>query len=155
MITVCHHLASLMMPNSDPRDRFSYPILTLMIDFYIAIHEVCVSRPIYKCSLYSRERQCVFLSFRMCLSYALTPGLPRSSPLHVIHPRGHYSEVVIHLYKCSLYSRERQCVFPSFRMCLSYALMPGLPRSSPLHVIRHQSQQLRGRGTSLQVFSLF
>ena len=34
-ITVCHHLASLVMPNSDPRDSFFYPILTLMIDSYV------------------------------------------------------------------------------------------------------------------------
>ena len=33
-ITVCHHSASLMMPNGDPRDRFFYPTLTLMIDSY-------------------------------------------------------------------------------------------------------------------------
>ena len=33
--TVSHHLASLMMPNSDPRDGFYYPILTRMIDSYI------------------------------------------------------------------------------------------------------------------------
>ena len=31
-ITVCHHLASLVMPNGDPRDGFFYPTLTLMID---------------------------------------------------------------------------------------------------------------------------
>ena len=31
-ITVCHHSASLVMPNGDPRDRFFYPTLTLMID---------------------------------------------------------------------------------------------------------------------------
>ena len=32
--TVCHHLASLMMSNCDPWDRFFYPTLTLMIDSY-------------------------------------------------------------------------------------------------------------------------
>ena len=31
-ITICHHSASLVMPNSDPRDRFFYSTLTLMID---------------------------------------------------------------------------------------------------------------------------
>ena len=34
-ITVCHHLASLVMPNGDPQDRFFYPTLTLMIDSYM------------------------------------------------------------------------------------------------------------------------
>ena len=34
-ITVCHHSASLMMPNGDPRDRFFYSTLTLMIYSYI------------------------------------------------------------------------------------------------------------------------
>ena len=33
-ITACHHSASLVMPNGDPRDAFFYPTLTLMIDFY-------------------------------------------------------------------------------------------------------------------------
>ena len=32
MITVWHHKASLVMPNSDPWDRFIYPTLTLMMD---------------------------------------------------------------------------------------------------------------------------
>ena len=36
-ITVCHHSASLVMPNGDPRDRFFYPTLTLMIDSYSLI----------------------------------------------------------------------------------------------------------------------
>ena len=34
-ITICHHSASLMMPNGDPPDKFVYPTLTLMIDYYI------------------------------------------------------------------------------------------------------------------------
>ena len=34
-ITVCHHSASLVMPNGLPRDRFFYHILTLMIHSYI------------------------------------------------------------------------------------------------------------------------
>ena len=33
-ITVWHHSASLMMPESDHRDRFFYLSLTLMIDSY-------------------------------------------------------------------------------------------------------------------------
>ena len=33
-ITVCHHSASLVMPNGDPRDGFFYPTLTLMMDSY-------------------------------------------------------------------------------------------------------------------------
>ena len=33
-ITVCHHSASLVMPNGDPRDGLFYPTLTLMIDSY-------------------------------------------------------------------------------------------------------------------------
>ena len=40
-ITVCHHSASLVMPNCDPRDRFFYPTLTLMIEarfFYKLIY---------------------------------------------------------------------------------------------------------------------
>ena len=31
VITVCHHSASLMMPNGDPWNRFSYLTLTLII----------------------------------------------------------------------------------------------------------------------------
>ena len=34
-ITNCHHSASLVMPIGDPRDRFFYPTLILMIDSYI------------------------------------------------------------------------------------------------------------------------
>ena len=34
MITVCHHLASLVMPIGDPQDIFFYPTLTLMMDSY-------------------------------------------------------------------------------------------------------------------------
>ena len=33
-ITVCHHSASLVMPNGDPQGGFFYPTLTLMIDSY-------------------------------------------------------------------------------------------------------------------------
>ena len=33
-ITVCHHLASLVMPNGDPWDRYFYPTFKLMIDSY-------------------------------------------------------------------------------------------------------------------------
>ena len=39
-ITVCHHSASLVMPIRDPRDRFFYPTLTLMIDSYILAHRI-------------------------------------------------------------------------------------------------------------------
>ena len=31
-ITVCHHSASLVMPNCDPRNRFFYPTFTFMKD---------------------------------------------------------------------------------------------------------------------------
>ena len=34
VIAVCHHSASLVMPNSDPQDRFFYPTLTLMMNSY-------------------------------------------------------------------------------------------------------------------------
>ena len=34
-ITICHHSASLVMPNGDPRDIFFYSTITLMIDSYI------------------------------------------------------------------------------------------------------------------------
>ena len=34
VITVCHHKASLVMPNGDPQDIFFYPTLTLMMDSY-------------------------------------------------------------------------------------------------------------------------
>ena len=30
-----HHSASLVMPNSDPKDGFFYPTLPLIIDFFI------------------------------------------------------------------------------------------------------------------------
>ena len=33
-ITVCHHSPSLVMPNSDPRNEFFNPTLTLMMDSY-------------------------------------------------------------------------------------------------------------------------
>ena len=33
-VTICHHSASLVMPNGDPRDIFFCPILTLMIYLY-------------------------------------------------------------------------------------------------------------------------
>ena len=33
-ITVSHHLESLVMPNGNPRDRFFYPTITLIIDSY-------------------------------------------------------------------------------------------------------------------------
>ena len=37
VITICHYSASLVMPNGDPRYRFFYPFLTLMIDSYIIL----------------------------------------------------------------------------------------------------------------------
>ena len=37
-ITVCHHSASLVMPNGDPRHGVFYPTLTLMIDSYNIYH---------------------------------------------------------------------------------------------------------------------
>ena len=33
-ITICHHSASLVIPNSDPQDGFFYLALTLTIDSY-------------------------------------------------------------------------------------------------------------------------
>ena len=41
-ITVRHHSASLVMPNSDPRERFFYPQHTPMKDTYTIIHVVFV-----------------------------------------------------------------------------------------------------------------
>ena len=35
VVTACHHSASLVMPNGDPRDGFFDPTLTLMMDSYI------------------------------------------------------------------------------------------------------------------------
>ena len=37
-ITTCHHSASRAMQNGNHLDRFSYPILTLMMDSYILSH---------------------------------------------------------------------------------------------------------------------
>ena len=34
VITVCHHPASLVMPNGDPGDGYFYPAITLTIDSY-------------------------------------------------------------------------------------------------------------------------
>ena len=34
-ITVCHQSEGLVMPNGDIWDKFFYPFLTLMIDYYI------------------------------------------------------------------------------------------------------------------------
>ena len=43
-ITICHHSASLVMPNDDPRDGFFYPTLTLRIDSYRILQELsCLS----------------------------------------------------------------------------------------------------------------
>ena len=44
-ITVCHHSASLVMPNGDARDGFLYPTLTLMIYSYI----LCTGNYIHLC----------------------------------------------------------------------------------------------------------
>ena len=44
-ITVCHHSASFVMPNGDPRGGFFYPTLTLMINSY----SLC-SYVFYSCS---------------------------------------------------------------------------------------------------------
>ena len=35
MITVCPHSARLVIPIGDPRDKFFYPTLTLIMDSYI------------------------------------------------------------------------------------------------------------------------
>ena len=44
-ITVCHHSASLVMPNCDPLDRFFDPTLTLMIDSFITpIQKACANK---------------------------------------------------------------------------------------------------------------
>ena len=43
VITVCHHAASLVVPNGDPRGRIFNPTITLMIDFYIFAHQIGVS----------------------------------------------------------------------------------------------------------------
>ena len=43
-ITICHHLASLVMSKGDTWDAFFYPTLTLMIDSYS-----------YKCSIKYRK----------------------------------------------------------------------------------------------------
>ena len=37
-ITIRHHLASLVIPIGDPRNRFVYPNLTLMMDYILIIH---------------------------------------------------------------------------------------------------------------------
>ena len=39
-ITVCHHLASLVMPNGDPRDGLFYPTLTRIMDSLYAPKEL-------------------------------------------------------------------------------------------------------------------
>ena len=38
-ITICHHSASLVMPNGDPRDVFLYPTLKLIIDSYDTVYK--------------------------------------------------------------------------------------------------------------------
>ena len=38
-----HHMASFVMPIGDPPDRFFYPILTLMMDSYIACLISCLN----------------------------------------------------------------------------------------------------------------
>ena len=44
-ITVCHHSASLVMPICDPRDKFFYPTLTLVIRLIekvlLGTHTIC------------------------------------------------------------------------------------------------------------------
>ena len=46
MITVCHHSASLVIPNGDPRDGFFYPTLTLMKDSYTFL----IISKLYECN---------------------------------------------------------------------------------------------------------
>ena len=40
LITVCHHLANLVMSIGNPGDRFFYPTLTLMMVSYIIFQDV-------------------------------------------------------------------------------------------------------------------
>ena len=44
-ITICHHSASIVMSNSDPRDGFFYPTLTLMIDSYTVVWGENIGNP--------------------------------------------------------------------------------------------------------------
>ena len=41
-ITFCHYSASLVMPIGDPRDRFFYPNLTLMMDSHRILNQIHV-----------------------------------------------------------------------------------------------------------------
>ena len=45
VITICHQLATLVMPIGDPRDGFFYPTLTLMIDSYNIIGDCTETSP--------------------------------------------------------------------------------------------------------------
>ena len=47
-ITICHHSASLVMPNGDPLDEYFCPTITLMMDSYILTSD-CWFDP-YHCS---------------------------------------------------------------------------------------------------------
>ena len=51
-ITICHHSASLVMPNGDPRNGFFYPTRTLMMNSYITLHSYPEEKYIiYYCEL--------------------------------------------------------------------------------------------------------
>ena len=50
-ITVCHHSASLVMPNGDPRGQFFYPALTLIMDSCI-LSQGKISDILIRCARY-------------------------------------------------------------------------------------------------------
>ena len=40
VITVCHHSASFVIPIDDPHDRFFYPTLTLIMNYYNLLYKI-------------------------------------------------------------------------------------------------------------------
>ena len=87
MIIVCHHSASLVMPNGDPRNKFFYITLTLMMDLYIICYMYKYNK-LFLCTIinfnklvseldietslpYSRE----FNAFKYCYRPAVLPAI--------------------------------------------------------------------------------
>ena len=83
-ITVCHHSASLLMPNGDPWDGFFYLTFTIMIRCQVPDKKLeryfrnnqslyCLSRPMMSivCPKSEACGSALFFMFHVCLCYAV------------------------------------------------------------------------------------
>ena len=89
VITICHHLASLMMPNDDPLDRFFYPILTLLIDSYNDLYNnvvqcMCDQQRLRSACAYAQSDQ----SFCLSLEYSISVKLLTKHHLEFLSLKG-------------------------------------------------------------------